>query len=144
MQVAERRHRLAIGAAEPRRLGCQLFIAQPKSACGLRTFVRRKMPVVPLEREYSTQTAPDFPLREGMVQTYRGVVNKETTMNAIPINETSRPVTWITRAAVVVVSLYVALAVGAPWLLYDAPPSAQDVLASKVYCAPGSVLAAPR
>ena len=65
-------------------------------------------------------------------------------MNAIPINETSRPVMWITRAAVVVVSLYVALAIGAPWLLYDAPPSAQDVLASGVYCAPGSVLATPR
>jgi hypothetical protein len=65
-------------------------------------------------------------------------------MNAIPINETSRPVKWITRAAVVVVSLYVALAVGAPWLLYDAPPSAQDVLASKAYCAPGSALAAQR
>ena len=59
-------------------------------------------------------------------------------MNAIPIDEPNRSVTLITRAAVVVVALYVSLAVGAPWLLYDAPPSAQDVLASKVYCAPGS------
>lgn len=59
-------------------------------------------------------------------------------MNAIPINEPGRPLTPITRAAIVIVALYVALVVGAPWLLYDAPPSAQDVLASKVYCATGS------
>jgi hypothetical protein len=45
------------------------------------------------------------------------------------------PVTTLTRAAIVIVGLYLALAVGAPWLLYDAPPSAVDVLASEAYCA---------
>ena len=57
-------------------------------------------------------------------------------MNAIPHSALGHQVTPITRAAIVIVALYVAVMVGAPWVLYDAPPSAQDVLASKVYCEP--------
>jgi len=59
-------------------------------------------------------------------------------MNAINIKELDPRVTPATRAAMVIVALYVALAVGAPWLLNDAPPSAQDVLATSVYCEPGA------
>jgi hypothetical protein len=37
------------------------------------------------------------------------------------------------RAAIVLVALYLALGVGAPWLLRDAPPVAQDVIATAAY-----------
>ena len=46
---------------------------------------------------------------------------------------------FLARIAVFVVAAYVAFAVGAPWLLHDAPPSAQDVLASKASTTPVSV-----
>jgi hypothetical protein len=36
----------------------------------------------------------------------------------------------ILRAGLVAIGLYIALAIGAPWLLYEAPPSAEDVLVS--------------
>ena len=38
------------------------------------------------------------------------------------------------RAALMLLATYLALAVGAPWLLHDAPPSPQDVVAAKVCC----------
>jgi hypothetical protein len=135
LQVAERRHRLAIGAAKPRRQGCRLFIAQPISIGGLWSVDRLKFPPGVRECEYSTPMASDFPLRRARNRSYGQDITEESAMNAIPIDEPNRPLTLITRSAVVVVALYVALAVGAPWLLYDAPPSAQDVLASTVYCA---------
>ena len=59
-------------------------------------------------------------------------------MTAINVNELDPRVTPVTRAAMVIVALYVALAIGAPWLLNDAPPSAQDVLAANVFCEPGA------
>jgi hypothetical protein len=48
-----------------------------------------------------------------------------------PINESGHVTA---RAALIVAALYLALAVGAPWLLNDAPPSAQDVLATQACC----------
>jgi hypothetical protein len=44
------------------------------------------------------------------------------------------------RFAAVVVGAVLALAVGAPWLLHDAPPSPEAVLASSLCCtsAPGA------
>ena len=38
------------------------------------------------------------------------------------------------RALMLAAGLYLAFAVGAPWLLYNAPPSPQDVVAAKVCC----------
>ena len=52
-------------------------------------------------------------------------------MNSIPTAESGHVTA---RAALVVVALYLALAVGAPWLLQEAPPSAQDVLATAACC----------
>ena len=67
-------------------------------------------------------------------------------MNTIRFNASGRPLTQLTRAAIVAVGLYLALVVGAPWLLYDAPPSAQDALASTVYHVPAAAtsLVTPR
>ena len=39
------------------------------------------------------------------------------------------------RAAVILAGMYLAFAVGAPWMLNDAPPTPQDFVASKVCCA---------
>ena len=61
-------------------------------------------------------------------------------MNSIPVSESGQ---LTARAAVVVVALYLALAVGAPWLLHDAPPSAQDVLATQACCTAVVPVAAP-
>ena len=58
-------------------------------------------------------------------------VAEETAMNAIPASEAG---SVTARAIVVVVALYLALAVGAPWLLHDAPPSAEDVIATRACC----------
>ena len=44
--------------------------------------------------------------------------------------ESSTRIGSILRAAVILAALYVAFAIGTPWLLYDAPPSAEDVLVS--------------
>jgi hypothetical protein len=52
-------------------------------------------------------------------------------MNAMRINAVGR---YAARAAIVVAAIYFALAVGAPWLLLDAPPSPQDVVATQVCC----------
>jgi len=52
-------------------------------------------------------------------------------MNALRMNSIGR---HAARAAIVVASTYFALAVGAPWLLHHAPPSAQDVVAAQVCC----------
>ena len=41
---------------------------------------------------------------------------------------------YATRAALVGLGLYLALVVGVPWLVTAAPPSVQDVVASKVCC----------
>jgi hypothetical protein len=56
---------------------------------------------------------------------------KEYVVSSIPINESGHVTA---RAALIVAALYLALAVGAPWLLNDAPPSAQDVLATQACC----------
>lgn len=48
------------------------------------------------------------------------------------------------RAAIVVAGFVLALAVGAPWLLYDAPPSPEAVVAAKLCCARATGAAAPR
>ncbi len=53
-------------------------------------------------------------------------------MNTMPLNE-SGGITL--RSILVVAAAYLALAVGLPWLLTDAPPSAQDVLVRQVCCA---------
>jgi len=39
------------------------------------------------------------------------------------------------RAAVILAGMYLAFAVGAPWMINDAPPTPQDFVASKVCCA---------
>jgi hypothetical protein len=55
----------------------------------------------------------------------------EWTMNALRIGLVSR---YAARAAIVVAGVYLALAVGAPFLLLHAPPSPQDVVAAQVCC----------
>jgi len=52
-------------------------------------------------------------------------------MNALRLNLLGR---YAARAAVVVAAVYLALAVGAPFLLLHAPPSPQDVVAAQVCC----------
>jgi len=52
-------------------------------------------------------------------------------MNALHISLVGR---YAARAAIVVAGVYLALAVGAPWLLLNAPPSPQDVIAAQVCC----------
>ena len=47
------------------------------------------------------------------------------------------------RVAVWVVGLVLALAVGAPWLLYDAPPSPEAAFVAKLCCVKTSNAAAP-
>jgi hypothetical protein len=56
---------------------------------------------------------------------------KEGAMNEFRINAVGR---YAARAAILAAGIYLALAVGAPWLLLDAPPSPQDVVAAKVCC----------
>jgi hypothetical protein len=53
-------------------------------------------------------------------------------MNAMRMNAVGRSAA---RAAIVVAGVYFALAVGAPWLLHNAPPSPQDIVAAQVCCA---------
>jgi len=52
-------------------------------------------------------------------------------MNAMRMNAVSR---LAARAAIVVAGVYLAFAVGAPWMLNNAPPSPQDVVAAQVCC----------
>ena len=52
-------------------------------------------------------------------------------MNAMRMISVSR---LAARAAIVVAGVYLALAVGAPWMLNSAPPSPQDVVAAQVCC----------
>ena len=52
-------------------------------------------------------------------------------MNTLRMNAVGR---YAARAAVLVAGVYLAFAVGAPWLLYNAPPSPQDVVAAQVCC----------
>jgi hypothetical protein len=47
------------------------------------------------------------------------------------------------RAAVVIVGLVLAIAVGAPFLLYDAPPSPEAVFAASLCCASAPGIVAP-
>jgi hypothetical protein len=56
---------------------------------------------------------------------------KEWTMNALHISLVGR---YAARGAIVIAGVYLALAVGAPWLLLSAPPSPQDVVAAQVCC----------
>ena len=42
---------------------------------------------------------------------------------------------YAARAAIVIAAVYLALGVGAPWMLNNAPPSPQDVVAARVCCA---------
>jgi hypothetical protein len=56
---------------------------------------------------------------------------KEWTMNTLHISLVGR---YAARAAIVIAGVYLALAVGAPWLLLNAPPSPQDVVAAQVCC----------
>jgi hypothetical protein len=60
-------------------------------------------------------------------------------MNEFRANETSH---HAARAAIFIAVIYLALAVGAPWLLNEAPPSPQAVVAAKVCCAKASSPAA--
>ena len=55
-------------------------------------------------------------------------------MNEDRTNTTSRQTA---RCAVLIVGLFLALAVGAPWLLRDAPPSPEAVFVAKLCCAQG-------
>ena len=66
---------------------------------------------------------------------------KEYAVSSIPINESGHVTA---RAAIVVAALYLALAVGAPWLLNDAPPSAQDVLATQACCTTAGLVGAAK
>jgi hypothetical protein len=56
---------------------------------------------------------------------------EQDAMNATRMNALGR---YAARAAIVVAGVYLAIAVGAPWLLYSAPPSPQDVVAAQVCC----------
>jgi hypothetical protein len=56
---------------------------------------------------------------------------KEWIMNSMHFNLVGR---YAARAAIVIAGVYLALAVGAPFLLLDAPPSPQDVVAAQVCC----------
>ena len=58
-------------------------------------------------------------------------------MNEYKISAVSR---IATRAALIAAGIYLAVAVGAPWLINSAPPSLQDVIAAQVCC----VKAAPK
>jgi hypothetical protein len=49
---------------------------------------------------------------------------------AVTVIAPSAPIASVARAAVILAALYVAFAIGTPWLLYDAPPSAEDVIVS--------------
>jgi len=52
-------------------------------------------------------------------------------MNAMRMNAVGR---YAARAALIVAGVYFALAVGAPWLLLNAPPSPQDIVAAQACC----------
>ena len=49
----------------------------------------------------------------------------------------------LARVAAVIVGIVIALAVGAPWLLNDAPPSPEAVVAAKVFGATAQARTAP-
>ena len=52
-------------------------------------------------------------------------------MNELRMNAVGR---YAARAALLVAGVYLAVAVGAPWLLHNAPPTPQDVVAAQVCC----------
>jgi len=52
-------------------------------------------------------------------------------MNEVRTNVTSRQTA---RVAITIVGFVLALAVGAPWLLNEAPPSPEAVFAAKLCC----------
>jgi hypothetical protein len=55
----------------------------------------------------------------------------EKRMTELHLNTISR---HAVRAAMIAAGLYLVFAVGAPWMLHNAPPSPQDVVAAKVCC----------
>jgi len=64
--------------------------------------------------------------------TVAAIAGQEIAMNETRTNALGR---LAARAAVLVAGLVLALAVGAPWLLYDAPPSLEAVVAARACCA---------
>jgi hypothetical protein len=69
------------------------------------------------------------------------IESREVAMDQDRMNAYRRP---LARIAALVAGALLALAIGAPWLLYDAPPSPEAVFAASVCCAKAPSAAAPR